>query len=108
MKLQVLPNLLEDIRRFGPAIRYSTEVFECYNAIFRLCSVLSNHLAPSRDIANKFASMERLKHILSSGYWKENGEWIQAGSKVLQVLQEDTFIQRHLGWAPFRKPVVGE
>jgi hypothetical protein len=47
MKLQILPNLIDDIHRFGPAIRYSTEIFECYNAIFRLCSVLSNHQALS-------------------------------------------------------------
>ena len=45
MKLQILPNLVEDIRRFSPAIWYSTEIFECYNAIFCLCSVLSNHQA---------------------------------------------------------------
>ena len=93
MKLQVLPHLVDDIRRFGPAIRYSTEIFECYNAIFRLCSVLSNHQAPSRDIANKFASMDRLKHMLSGGYWKEDDQWVCASSKVRQVLHDDPFIQ---------------
>jgi hypothetical protein len=107
MKLQVLPHLVDDIRRFGPAIRYSTEIFECYNAIFRLCSVLSNHQAPSRDIANKFASMDRLKHMLSGGYWKEDGEWVHAGLKVRRVLHDDPFIQRHLGWVPHKKPIVG-
>jgi len=107
MKLQVLPHLVGDIRRFGPAIRYSTEIFECYNAIFRLCSVLSNHQAPSRDIANKFASMDRLKHMLSGGYWKEDSEWVCAGLKVRQVLHNDPFIQCHLGWVPHKKPVIG-
>jgi hypothetical protein len=107
MKLQVLPHLVDDIRRFGPAIRYSTEIFECYNAIFRLCSVLSNHQAPSRDIANKFASMDRLKHMLSGGYWKEEGQWVRAGPKVRRVLYDDPFIQRHLGWVPHKKPIVG-
>lgn len=107
MKLQVLPHLVQDIPRFGPAIRYSTEIFECYNAVFRLCSVLSNHQAPSRDIANKFASMDRLKHILSGGYWKENEEWICAGPKVRDVLHKDSFIQGHLGWVPARKPQLG-
>jgi hypothetical protein len=90
MKLQILPNLVEDIRRFGPAIRYSTEIFECYNAIFRLCSVLSNHQAPSRDIANKFASMDSLKHMLSGGYWKSAGAWVCAGPKVRNVLHKIT------------------
>jgi hypothetical protein len=107
MKLQILPNLTDDIRRFGPAIRYSTEVFECFNAIFRLCSVLSNHLAPSRDIANKFASMDSLKHILSGGYWKSSEGWVRAGQRVRNILHEDTFIQRHLGWVPPRVPPVG-
>ena len=79
MKLQVLPHLADDIHQFGPAIRYSTEIFECYNAIFRLCSVLSNHQAPSHDIANKFASMDCLKHMLSGGYWEEDDQWISAG-----------------------------
>ena len=107
MKLQILPNLIDDIRRFGPAIRYSTEVFECFNAIFRLCSVLSNHLAPSRNIANKFASMDSLKHILSGGYWKLNEEWVRAGPRVRNILHEDPFIQRHLGWVPPCVPSIG-
>ena len=85
MKLQVLPHLVDDIRRFGPAIQYSTEIFECYNAIFRLCSVLSNHQAPSHDIANKFASMDHLKHMLSGGYWKGDSEWVCVGLKVRRV-----------------------
>lgn len=107
MKLQILPNLVDDICHFGPAIRYSTEIFECYNAIFRLCSVLSNHQAPSRDIANKFASMDRLKHILSGGYWETEDGWVCAGPKVRNVLHSDLFIQRHLGWVPSYKPPLG-
>ncbi|EIW73880.1 hypothetical protein CONPUDRAFT_25752, partial [Coniophora puteana RWD-64-598 SS2] len=100
MKLQVLIHLEEDIRRFGPAVRYSTEIFECFNAVFRLCSILSNHLAPSRDIATKFASMDRIKHILSGGYWYEDGSWVCASKNVLQLLHEEPVLQNHLGWAP--------
>jgi len=107
MKLQILPNLIDDIRRFGPAIRYSTEIFECYNAIFRLCSVLSNHQAPSQDISNKFASMDRLKRILSGGYWETEDGWVCAGPKVRTLLHNDPFIQRHLGWVPSYKPLLG-
>jgi len=107
MKLQILPNLVEDIRRFGPAIRYSTEIFECYNAIFRLCSVLSNHQALSCDIANKFASMDNLKHMLSSRYWKSAGAWVCVGPKVRNVLHNDHFIQWHLGWVAPSVPSVG-
>jgi hypothetical protein len=107
IKLHLLPHLIEDIRRFGPAIRNSTEVFECFNAIFRLCSILSNHLAPSRDISGKFASMDRLKHILSGGYWKHDNEWICAGAQVLRVLHSQPVIQRHLGWVPPMKIIPG-
>jgi len=69
MKLQILPNLVENFCHFGPAIRYSMGIFECFYTIFCLCSVLSNHQAPSHDIASKFASMDSLKHMLSRGYW---------------------------------------
>jgi hypothetical protein len=108
MKLQILPDLINDIRRFGPAVRYSTEIFECFNAIFRLCSVLSNHQAPSRDIAHKFASMDRVKHLLSGGFWKQEGEWVQAGQKVTELLHKDTVVQRHLGWIPPHTPQFGK
>ncbi len=102
IKLHLLPHLIEDIRRWGPAIRNSTEIFECFNAIFRLCSILSNHQAPSRDIAYKFTSLDRVKHILSGGYWEENGKWLQAGTNVRSILTTKPIIQRHLGWAPPR------
>jgi hypothetical protein len=108
MKLQLLPSLPDDIRRFGPPIQYSTEIFECYNAIFCLCSVLSNHQAPSCDIANKFTSMDRLKHILSGGYWEWEGKWVCTGPKVRQVLHDDPFLQQHLGWVPQNPPHTGE
>ncbi|KAF7311326.1 hypothetical protein MKEN_01034300 [Mycena kentingensis (nom. inval.)] len=100
MKLHILPHIIEDAVRFGPPIRNSTEVFEGYNAVFRMCSILSNHQAPSRDIALKFASMDRVKHILSGGYWKEGDKWVCAGAGVTNVLKTMPVIQRHLGWVP--------
>ncbi|KAJ6532308.1 hypothetical protein DFH09DRAFT_1044141 [Mycena vulgaris] len=100
LKLHVLLHIVQDIRRRGPAVRFSTEVFECFNAIFRLCSVLSNHQAPSRDIAAKFADLNRVKHILSGGYWLQDTSWIQAGKDVQRILRNTPIIQRHLGWAP--------
>jgi hypothetical protein len=108
VKLHVLTHLPQDIRRFGPAVRSSTEIFECYNTIFRLCSVLSNHQAPSRDIARQFASMDRIKHILSGGYWKQDGQWVCASEKVQQVLRSDEVIQRHMGWVPPRQILPGK
>lgn len=44
--------------------------------------------------------MDRLKHILSGGFWEEDGEWVQAGHSVRDVLKKDPIIQRHLGWVP--------
>ncbi|KAF9541558.1 hypothetical protein CPC08DRAFT_803425 [Agrocybe pediades] len=98
-KLHLLVHLPEDIRRFGPPIRYSTEVYESFNRVFRLCSIYSNHQSPSRDIAFKFASMDRLKHILSGGLWRSGNDWVQAGNKVL-LLHTHPIVQRHLGWVP--------
>ena len=47
LKLHLLVHLQANILRFGPLVRVATEVFECFNAIFRYCSIFSNHLMPS-------------------------------------------------------------
>jgi hypothetical protein len=98
IKLHLLAHLPSDIRRFGPGIRFATEIYEAFNGVFRLCSVYSNRLAPSRNIFRKFASMSRVKHILSGSYWREHTSerWIQAGGAVQKVLQNDPVFQRHL------------
>ncbi|KAJ3509005.1 hypothetical protein NLJ89_g5450 [Agrocybe chaxingu] len=108
IKLHILAHLDQDIERYGPAIRNSTEIFEGFNGVFRLCSVYSNHQAPSRDIAMKFCSMDRLKHFLSGGYWKEGRAWVKASDNVLKVLQKEPIIQRHLGWVSQPEKVPGE
>ncbi|KAJ7644882.1 hypothetical protein FB45DRAFT_735642 [Roridomyces roridus] len=100
LKLHMLTHLPQDIRRRGPAVGFATEIFECFNAIFRLCSVLSNHQAPSRDIAIKFADLDSVKHILSGGYWLQDGGWVCGGKDVQRILRSNPIIQRHLGWAP--------
>lgn len=100
VKLHVLAHLPDDIRRFGPAVIFATEIFECFNAVFRMCSVLSNHLAPSRDIAITLADMERFKHLVSGGYWKDdNGRYVRAGLRVQNFLKKNPELQRRLGWA---------
>jgi len=52
--------------------------------------------------------MDRLKHILSGGYWESEGKCVHAGPKVRQVLHDDSFIQRHLGWVPSNSPRIGQ
>ncbi|KAF8524727.1 hypothetical protein JB92DRAFT_2703097 [Gautieria morchelliformis] len=100
-KLHILAHLVEDVERFGPAIRYATEVFESFNHVFRMCSVLSNHQSPGQDIARKCASLERVKHILSSSFWlTKDGEWVQAAPQVRGIVKRHSIIQTHLGWAP--------
>ncbi|KAG8711711.1 hypothetical protein FRC11_002079, partial [Ceratobasidium sp. 423] len=70
-KFHFLVHLPAYIRQFGPALLFSTERFESFNGVFRAASTFSNRQAPSRDIARRFANMERAKHICSGGFWKE-------------------------------------
>ncbi|KAF7982629.1 hypothetical protein HWV62_27053 [Athelia sp. TMB] len=85
-KFHFLLHLPFYIQRFGPALLFSTERFESYNAVFRGASIYSNHLAPSRDIAWTFARMDRVKHIMTGGWWKDakSGAWVCASSRVMQ------------------------
>ncbi|KAJ6602335.1 hypothetical protein B0H10DRAFT_2167291 [Mycena sp. CBHHK59/15] len=92
-KMHVLPHLPDDIRRFGPAILFATEGFECWNSIFRLCSILSNHQAPSHDIGVTLADMEHFKH--------------QAGPEVKAFLEKNKELQWQLGWMDKLKPKAG-
>ncbi|KIJ62748.1 hypothetical protein HYDPIDRAFT_93359, partial [Hydnomerulius pinastri MD-312] len=98
-KLHILTHLEANIRRHGPAILFATEIFECFNAIFRMCSVLSNHLAASRDIAWSFADMERFKHTISGGWWKIADQTYVSASPSVTAYFSDVHIQRRLGFA---------
>ncbi|KAF8488776.1 hypothetical protein JB92DRAFT_3249859 [Gautieria morchelliformis] len=113
-KLHILSHLPDDVERFGPAIRYATEVFECFNHVFRMCSVLSNHQAPGRDIARKCSSMEHVKHLMSGGFWEadpvdeaQGSEWVQSSRRVQAMLIQHPIVQTHLGWVPPPKHTPG-
>jgi len=73
-------------------------VFESFNAVFRKCSVLSNHQAPSRDIALQFGKQEGFKHRATGGWWKtENGDWVQVGPGVKRSVTNNPEILENVG-----------
>jgi hypothetical protein len=108
LKLHLLVHLRADIVRFGPLVGVATETFECFNAIFRFCSIFSNHLAPSRDIALQLASQEVLKHRLTGGWWPmENGEWERPGLSVRSFIHTHPTLQALMGWTTTRSAING-
>ncbi|KAI0317830.1 hypothetical protein OF83DRAFT_1171639 [Amylostereum chailletii] len=107
-KFHLTAHFVEDIPRFGPSLLFSTEMFEAYNAIFRFCSILSNHHAPSRDITLNFSGLYRLKHITSGGWWKDKQRgWIRAGADIRQFFLKTHKLQEWLGWLSPRRIEAG-
>ncbi|KAJ6588551.1 hypothetical protein B0H19DRAFT_1013424 [Mycena capillaripes] len=100
IKYHLLVHTDDDVVEFGPLIGLITEIFEAFNGVFRYCSILSNHLAPSRDIARQLADQEGLKHRLTGGWWPcgEDGKWERAGSGVRHFMAEHPILQKLLGW----------
>ncbi|KAJ6567837.1 hypothetical protein B0H10DRAFT_2168889 [Mycena sp. CBHHK59/15] len=88
IKYHLLAHIDEDVVVFGPLIGVATEIFECFNAIFRFCSILSNHLAPG------------LKHRLMGGWWVTgDNKWQRAGSGVRHFMAAHPVLQRLLRWS---------
>ncbi|KAJ7243523.1 hypothetical protein C8J57DRAFT_1556786 [Mycena rebaudengoi] len=83
IKYHLLMHTDEDVIQFGQLVGVATEIFESFNAIFRYCSILSNHLAPSRDIALQLGDQEGLKHRITV-----DGKWERAGSGVRSFMAE--------------------
>jgi hypothetical protein len=90
-KFHFLVHLPAFIRRFGPAIIFSTERYESFNHVFRLSAIYSNRRAPSRDTCRSFASQDIIKHIATGGFWLDNktGKWVHAGGHVLEYMSSD-------------------
>jgi hypothetical protein len=111
LKLHLLVHLRADIVRFGPLVGVATEAFECFNAIFRFCSIHSNHLAPSRDISKQLAGQESLKHRVTGGWWHSahtSDNWVRAGVLVRDFLHTQPMLQGLLGWHDPKPLVKGQ
>ncbi|KAJ7127459.1 hypothetical protein C8R43DRAFT_897443, partial [Mycena crocata] len=131
-KFHVILHLPAHVKRFGPAMLFATEGFESFNAIIRSCSVHSNRHAPSLDIASKMARGNRVRHLLSRGFFPTDRDlqpaapkghpsksvwmdiplatlkqckWSQAAQSPLQFMELNSFGSRLLGWEP---PVSAE
>ncbi|KAJ6610918.1 hypothetical protein B0H10DRAFT_2165978 [Mycena sp. CBHHK59/15] len=87
IKYHLLTHIDFDAIQLGPLIAMATEIFESFNAVFRYCSIYSNHLAPSRDIAIQFGRQETVKHQLTGGRWmsKSTKDWHAASSGLLKT-----------------------
>ncbi|KAJ7221179.1 hypothetical protein C8J57DRAFT_1594096 [Mycena rebaudengoi] len=101
IKYHLLVHTDEDVVQFGPLIGVATEIFESFNGVFQYCSILSNHLAPSRDIALQLGDQEGLKHRITGGLWpsgEQYGKWCRAGSGVRGFLAQYPILQKLVGW----------
>ncbi|KAF7347997.1 hypothetical protein MSAN_01751800 [Mycena sanguinolenta] len=110
IKYHLLAHIDSDAVRFGPLIGVMTEIFESFNAVFRYCSIYSNHLAPSRDIAIQLGRQETVKHQLTGGRWlsKSTGDWVIAGAGVRAFIDKHPILQRLVGWTPEKPREQGE
>ncbi|KAH7903987.1 hypothetical protein BJ138DRAFT_1019772 [Hygrophoropsis aurantiaca] len=109
-KFHFLIHLPLYIRRFGPAIIFSTERYESFNHVFRLSCIYSNRQAPSRDTCIIFARQDVLKHIATGGYWHDEShhKWVQGGSAIANYLEEHPAQGRLLGLTTEKPSPAGE
>ncbi|KAI9463504.1 hypothetical protein HD554DRAFT_2124595 [Boletus coccyginus] len=98
-KFHFLVHLPAYIRRFGPALIFSTERYESFNHVFRLTCIHSSHQGPSHDTCRTFAWFDILKHIITGGFWYEKDlqKWTRAGPFVLNFLSDHPAQARLLG-----------
>jgi hypothetical protein len=98
-KFHFLVHLPVFIRRFGPAIVFSTECYESFNHVFRLTCIFSNRRAPSQDTCITFARNDTIKHIATGGYWYDAHveQWVHGGLQVVSYLDDHPEQARLLG-----------
>eukprot|EP00731_Ephydatia_muelleri_P016897 Em0009g1321a len=66
-KTHLLLHLVDCMVQFGPSSAFSAERFESFNANVRTYNIFGNRLAPSRDIAQRFSTLQHLRYICSDG-----------------------------------------
>ncbi|KAJ7433313.1 hypothetical protein B0H11DRAFT_2165040 [Mycena galericulata] len=110
IKYHLLVHIDEDVVQFGPLLAVITEIFESFNGAFRYSSLLSNHLAPSRDIARQLGDQEGVKHRLTGGWWSssEDGKWERAGNGVRHFMAQHSILQKLLGWTAEKSTKPGD
>ncbi|KAF8145504.1 hypothetical protein K438DRAFT_2097776 [Mycena galopus ATCC 62051] len=106
VKTHLLTHAPANVHLFGPLLGAITEAFESFNGVFRGASILSNHRAPSRDIAIWLAALEGVKHRAAVGAWPLKGAdgdiiWTCCGPSACELLQERLILQRLLDWKKF-------
>ncbi|KAH9815040.1 hypothetical protein DFH28DRAFT_1166770 [Melampsora americana] len=113
-KFHMLTHLCDAIERYGPAMLFGTENFECYNGNTRQSSIKSNHLSPSRDIGNSFNN-HRLIRTITAGtkhYHSQLQTYIQSSLNVRNIFQNNVLFQRALGynssWTQEKKIEIGK
>ncbi|KAF8890257.1 hypothetical protein CPB84DRAFT_1816358 [Gymnopilus junonius] len=85
IKLHLLMHLKDDIHHFGPIVGVATEVFECFNAIFRY--------------SFQMGRQEVLKHRLTGGWsLMPNEEWQRPGSSIRTFMEDHPTLQALIGW----------
>jgi hypothetical protein len=106
IKLHLLRHGPRDIRRLGPLLGRMIETHEKANGVFRACSIYSNRLAPSRDIALQLAAQDCFKHLVTGGlFFDSEGEAIAASAKLSRYFGQQQIVQKSLGWtAPDTRP----
>lgn len=109
-KLHFLRHIVFYVRRFGPPLLYSTERYESFNHVFRMCSVLSNRQSPSHDICKQFGAFAAIKHVVTGGYWWCNTrkEYICASNNVLKFVDDNPKLAKFVGIGKELPPEFGK
>eukprot|EP00731_Ephydatia_muelleri_P028790 Em0020g434a len=66
-KTHLILHLVDSMVKFGPCSSFSAERFESFNSNVRMYNVFGNRLAPSRDIAKRFCTLQHLRYICHGG-----------------------------------------